>query len=667
MVTRRKTMKKKILITALAFSAMALGVGTSAVLSKATTQLNAVNEISIGTTEEFVAAFNGSAEKTTYNINLTADIDLSSVTFTAGAVKMAGDYTGTFNGNGHKIYGYSVPSDASIWNNIGAAGVIENTVFEATVTNSAARPISYMNLGTIKNCSAILTIGGAINSVGAFAYAASSGSFINDVTSYLYDGSHDGNTFAALSFNGVSGTVKDCYYSLPETYLAGGFKDNGATALTKGAKGGIIAVDSSNITLGSSVSIEGMPYGSSYDSVAWTQSGAGAVTIDSGVGTNVITVKGSTAGSVTLTATYTKGTTSFTAEKAFTVAASTPVSAVSLSASSTSIYAGKIATITATLTGSEYDHIEWATSSSAIATVAASDLTATVTGVAQGNATISVTIYDASSSVLATADIAITVNPSVYVDIYLLESKNTEGKTSFWDTAVIWPYGEIGDNSKAYSMSKVTENGNSVYFRLANPTNSNTIDTYQLWKCSLDISGMTIGWTNAWIQYGHTSSDRWGAGFQITSANGNIGMLGYKGDVNPADSGWTTANLSSALTHSASTIYSGSWRDSSSSICYLTTTANATKLKTYYDSYAALTSGAKTIADAFDDSTTAYNSTYGETMAMLYGYYPSGSGSNAVQSTENNNNAVLVAALVGMGALTLAAGAFIFAHKKKQH
>jgi hypothetical protein len=479
-------------------------------------------------------------------------------------------------------------------------------------------------------------------------------------------GAHDGNTFAALSFLGVSGTVKDCYYSLPDIYLAGGFKDNGATALTKATKGGIIAADSSNITLGSTVSIEGMPYGSSYDSVAWTQSGSGAVTIDSGAGTNAITVAGSTAGSVTLTATYTKGMTTFTAEKAFTVVTAAPVSAVSLSASSTSIYAGKTAAITATLTGSEYDHIGWASSSAAIATVAASDLTATVTGVAEGTATITATIYDASSSVLATADIAITVNPSVYVDIYLLESKITEGKTSFWNTAVIWPYGEIGDNSKAFAMTKVTENGNTVYFRLANPANSNTIDTYQLWKCSLNISGMTIGWTNAWIQYGNTSGDRWGAGFQITSANGNIGMLGYKGSSSPTDSGWTTSNLASALTYSASSIYSGNWRDTSSSICYLTTTANATKLKTYYDSYAALASGAKTIAGALDDSTTAYNATYGETMAMLYKYYPSGSGSNAVQSAEEKSNAALIAAIAAMGVLALGAGAFVVI-RKKQH
>jgi hypothetical protein len=122
-----------------------------------------VNEISIGTTAEFVAAFNGSAEKTTYNINLTADIDLSSVSPSRPApTRWPEIITGTFNGNGHKIYGYSVPNDASIWNSIGAAGVIENTVFEATVTNSTARPVSYKNSGTIKNCSAILTIGGAI-------------------------------------------------------------------------------------------------------------------------------------------------------------------------------------------------------------------------------------------------------------------------------------------------------------------------------------------------------------------------------------------------------------------------------------------------------------------------------------------------------------------------
>lgn len=657
-------MKKKIVITSLAFAAMALGIGSSVALRGGTTKVNAVNEISIGTTSEFVAAFNGSTEKAAYNINLTADIDLSSVAFSAGGNKMAGDYTGTFNGNGHKIYGYSVPNDASLWNNIGAAGIVENTVFEATITSSAARPISFNNSGTIKNCSAILTIGGAINSVGAFAYGASTGSFINDVTSYVYDGSHDGNTFAALCFNGVSGTVTSCYYSLPEIYLAGGFRENGATSLTKGAKGGIVAADSDNIPLGSSATVEGMPYGSPYDSVVWTQSGAGAVTIESGSSTNLVTVTGSTAGSVTLTATYTKGTTTFTAAKVFTVLSSTPVSAITLSAASSSIYKGKTTTVTATLTGTEYDHIAWESSSAATATVSGSGVTATVTGIAAGSVTITATVYDSSSTILATNTCDITVNNPTVIPVYVLESKVTTDKTAFVSNVYLFPYGEL--DSTTIAMTKVASNSQDVKFRMTNTSNNNIMDSWQLWYAEIDISGKTMAYTNACVQINFSTNGRWGSGYQITSAAGAVFACGYHSGDPYAALSWAQADLKAAVTHSASTIYSGAWRDSNSSICYLSQAANVATLKTYYDSYAALSSNVKTIADAFDDSTTAYNATYGETMAMLQKYYPSGAGSNSVQAVESKDNAALIAAIAAMGILALGAGAFVIA-RKKQH
>ena len=319
--------------------------------------------------------------------------------------------------------------------------------------------------------------------------------------------------------------------------------------------------------------------------------------------------------------------------------------------------------VTATLTGTEYDHITWASSSTANATVSGSGLTATVTGVAAGSTTITATVYNSSSVVLASGTCDITVNNPVVIPLYFLESKATTDKSAFASHVYLFTYGEFDGTTT--QMTKVTSNSQNVKFRMANTTNSNAMDSWQLWYGEIDISGKTMAYTNAWIQINFSSSGRWGSGYQIKSAAGAVFACGYHSSDAYTTMSWAQADIASTVTYAAGTIYGSSWRDTNGSICSKTT--SGATVKTLWDNYAALASGVKTIAGALDDSTTAYSATYAETMNMLHGHYPTEPGSaNTIFSSDDKDNTALIAAIAGFSVVAVAAGTFILLRKKHE-
>src|SRR5574344_2153747 len=125
-------MEKKIVITSLAFAAMALGIGSSvAMMAKdAIHQMEAAEIVQIGDVSTFKSVFDGSATYYNRNIELTADIDYGGGT--AVGLRMAGSYSGTFNGNGHTVSNINLSQ--SFFNLV--SGTVKNLTFECISSGS---------------------------------------------------------------------------------------------------------------------------------------------------------------------------------------------------------------------------------------------------------------------------------------------------------------------------------------------------------------------------------------------------------------------------------------------------------------------------------------------------------------------------------------------------
>ncbi len=178
------------------------------------------NAYEIKDLDTFNTYFNGSA--TYYNVNayLSADIDLTGTTF--DSIRMAGDYTATFEGCGHTISGYSqtggslftiisgevrnlnlVCSDWSasgygvLSNSNAAAGTISNVNVDVTVTTGINTwgAITYLNSGTISDCHADIHLTAAAASSNTIYHIAKdeSGTFTN--CTYTVDGEGASVTF----------------------------------------------------------------------------------------------------------------------------------------------------------------------------------------------------------------------------------------------------------------------------------------------------------------------------------------------------------------------------------------------------------------------------------------------------------------------------------------
>lgn len=107
---------------------------------------------------------------------LIADIDLTDIAWTPLAAErlnpdVENDYTtkgfsGTFNGNGHKIYNFSFEPEYNgfaLFNKINALAVVENVCIEATIDNAGSwiGGITVDNHGTIRNCLVNVTLKGS--------------------------------------------------------------------------------------------------------------------------------------------------------------------------------------------------------------------------------------------------------------------------------------------------------------------------------------------------------------------------------------------------------------------------------------------------------------------------------------------------------------------------
>lgn len=132
------------------------------------------NVVKISTAQQLLAI----DEDLNGNYELTADIDLTGIAWTPLAAErlnpdVENDYTtkgfsGTFNGNGHKIYNFSFEplyNGFALFNKINASAVVENVCIEATIDKAGSwiGGITVDNFGTIRNCLVNVTLKGSNN------------------------------------------------------------------------------------------------------------------------------------------------------------------------------------------------------------------------------------------------------------------------------------------------------------------------------------------------------------------------------------------------------------------------------------------------------------------------------------------------------------------------
>jgi hypothetical protein len=641
---------KTTFIAVLAAATLTAGVGTAVILNKAQ-PVNADTPVSIGTLAQLKTYFDGAGTNCGNSATLTADIDLNGA-YVSG---MAGEFTATFNGNGHKLYNGVVGPTTSLFNIIGTAGVVKNLTYDVTITGAVVRPLSYLNNGTIQGCTAVLRTGAAsVNNVAAYAYLAGSGTYTNLYTDWVVN--HTGADWLCSIYRDQSSTnITGCYYTMNGSVATSAdFQADSATLST--AVNYLNAASSSlSTTISGTANQVIEAFGTVNTSVTAVSSDTGVATVSESSITGY-TVTGVAAGSANVTFTVVSALGTFEVVTPVTVVAASDVSAVSVDATR-SVYEGKTLALTATLTGTNYTSITWASDAEAKATVVGSGTSATVTGVAAGTANITVTVVSGAGTFTGTC--AVTVNASVYLPVYLFVSKTTAGTTDYWSQAYLFAYGDLGDNT-AITMTKVQENGKDVILRTANTTNSNAMDNWQVWLAKIDITGKTISYSNTYFQVNNSTSGRWGSGFQVTSSSGAVVFLGYHAADAYAKASYTPADVSAGLTYCASTVYGSSWRDNNSSICYLLETANVDRKNEIVNGYKALGAGSKSFVDIVLDGTTTYaNATMADTLAVL-GYTAGGAyNTSALMSTD-----YLPWILISVAGI-VAIGGFFFLAKKK--
>jgi len=637
----------------------ALGLGSSIAVALQDEAIKAdatTTSIDVSTKAGLASVFNG-ATYTGYTINLTADIDMGG-SWVSG---MAGTFSGTFNGNGHRIYNAVVGANASLFNL--SSGTIENLILDYTTSTAVVRPLCYENDGTITNSTVIMRTGAAsVNNIANFSYLAGSGTYSNLYSHFVvnYSGA---NWLCAINRDGGTSTkITNCYYTLNGSqsgtlnFFAGGAAQKTTTVYVSPAA-------AKSTVVGSDISFTDEAYASSYTSVAFASDNTSVATVsNSGL---TATVHGVGAGTANITCSVTAVDGTFIGVTAVTVSSSAPVTAVSLDKTTASVYEGKTVTLAATLIGTDYTSLVWSSDATSYATVSGSGVTGTVTGVAAGSANIKVTVISGSGTFTATC--AVTVNAKAILTIYMLESKNTTDKTSFWSAAYMFPYGELGDSTPV-AMTKVQSNGLDVNFRFANASHANTVDEWELWKGLVDISGLTMTYSNAWIQFNGSTLGRWGSGYQITSANPVIAMIGYHSSDSVSTSSWSVADTFSAITFSAGNLYSGSWRVGNS-ICYLLDGSHNTALDSVLSGYDGLSSSIQAVTNSFDD----YDTTFGGTITMLKAksakaggsYTPSAKATNLILDN-GSDNTIYYVLLIGIAGLALVSGSFYLFKKKHQ-
>lgn len=428
-------MRKNKGFSLLAFGAMAVtGIGASMINSVHNPKIAKAETVEISNLDDFKRIFNKGAAYCSADINLTADIDVSSYmdSVRTGQSGMAGEYSGTFNGNGHVIYGIGTETNTwganvgALFNIVGPNATIKNLVIDWTACRDNIGSIGYQNQGTLENVTVITRVPGNPNSFGAFFAQNSGGTYKNCNSHFIITGGMGGSV-GAVSFGGAPSADKviNCSFTRYTSGSGNTAAANNLQNFTQVQLSSVYSGAEKALTVGETLDLTSYTMGIPG---TWT-SNSESVTVDSGF------VTGVSSGEATVTATMDERYSSYypntSAEFKIVVGSATDVTGVSIKEESLSIGETKQGALNASLTGTNYESITWYSEDEETVSVEGNGLSAVVTGVKAGNTNVGIRVVSSDGN---------TYSASVNVEVlsYTVVTSQLPKGTNFnpqWDGA----------------------------------------------------------------------------------------------------------------------------------------------------------------------------------------------------------------------------------------
>ena len=431
-------MKKKTIITSLALLAAAamVGVGTSVGLTAIDTPDQAVavekegDTYLISSKEDLKSLFNNSGACNGYSMRLTSNIDMQGDPLPVTSA----EFTGEFNGDGHKIYNAQLTGTNSLFNIIGKTGNVHDFSIEgfnevSGKQTTLLRAVAYQNFGNVENVSAIIKFskGMAVSSA-PFGQAPSSGTFKNCETHYILDGQEtNASNSNALLVHDTPVTAEqatNCIYTVKAingATIAGNFLKGGEDAVTKATDVSYVYRQDHNveITTGVDQQIDVVTCGDEYTDLTWTSNSENVRIVSEDK--DYVVVNAATETTATLTGTYTTSSGTESIELFVTAVKSAAVEGAEINGENASLEEGETLDITATVDGNDYDHVEWVSSNPDSVEIDAEGLDATIKALAPSEEPVTITfnVYGEDGEKLASDTIEITVTEIVEYKVNL--------------------------------------------------------------------------------------------------------------------------------------------------------------------------------------------------------------------------------------------------------
>ena len=425
-------MKKKTIITSLALLAAAamVGVGTSVGLTAIDTPDQAVavekegDTYLISSKEDLKSLFNNSGACNGYSMRLTADIDMQGDPLPV----TSGEFTGEFNGDGHKIYNAQLTGTNSLFNIIGKTGNVHDFSIEgfhevSGDQTSLLRVVTYQNDGAIANVTAVIKVSKGMFVSGApFGQAKATGTFTDCETHYIMDGpeTNASNSNALLAHDTAATTEQatGCIYTVEAingATIANNFVKAGEVAVTKATDVSYVYRQDHNveITTGLDQQIDVVTCGDEYTDLNWTSNSENVQIVSQDKDYVVVNAAAETA--ATLTGTYTTNSGTESIELFVNAVKSAAVEGAEINSENASLEEGETLDITATVDGNDYDHVEWVSSNPDSVEIDGEGLDATIKALAPSEKPVTITfnVYGEDGEILASDSIDITVTEIV--------------------------------------------------------------------------------------------------------------------------------------------------------------------------------------------------------------------------------------------------------------
>lgn len=694
--------KKKTIITSLGlFAAAALiGVGGALALTAMPNEVNALTVDEEGytliyTKEDLDTVLND-AQYNGKNIRLMDDIDYGGVQL--GQYGFDG-YTGTFDGNGHTIYGISTQINCCLFNAIETGATVKDLTVELVNNNGVGNDfygLCWTNKGTVENVKVVIdTKGAATNSAASFSQNSPEGSTYINCKAVFIAGTGSNAMCSFFKDASSNPTFENCIYKAVditgntlEGFWQGTTNTHDGISEAQSVVHAYVTEETVKLVAGTEYDVTATGIGLSGEGTAAWTTDSELITISNETTTGAtLTATEAIAEPATVTVTYTDGEATESAKILVTAIAATDVSAIEITApeGSEEIELDETVELAAALTGTVYESITWESSNPDVVSVAQSEedpLKATITGLAITNEPVTITATVKVDGLTSYTD-EIAINRVIEPQgIYITARIATESGQATNEAGIYI----ISNNGNQFSKGEYltingTDRATATYERttVAEPGSAVIIRSYFKVKELEDKVGHEPR-----IQYATGNGGYWGLpvnanDFAYDTATGewhNVSIELYEKD----GGGWDTKALSSEYTaafdylfenfngvRTTGTDYEG--HELPDSICGILDDAD--KLDAILTGYDALTEDAKAVLDTVKDplaSDPESTNTISDTIAMLISESNAASGkyaANALNPASGfNTNAVIV--LVTFGAAALLLTSYFIVKRKHQ-